>query len=69
MIFTGYYCTQYPLIEQLRGSGLRVDRNSDDKERNVDYMLWLTINDLINTHSQINAPYLIDAPLEVYSLY
>ena len=28
-----------------------------------------TVNDLINAHSQINAPYLIDAPLEVYSLY
>ena len=29
----------------------------------------LTVNDLINAHSQINAPYLIDALLEVYSLY
>ena len=29
----------------------------------------ITVNDLINAHSQINAPYLIDAPLEVYSLY
>ena len=28
-----------------------------------------TVNDLINAHSQINTPYLIDAPLEVYSLY
>ena len=30
-----------------------------------------TVNDLINAHSQINAPYLIDAPppLEMYSLY
>ena len=28
-----------------------------------------TVNDLINAHSQINAPNLIDAPLEVYSLY
>ena len=24
---------------------------------------WGTVNDLINAHSQINAPYLIDAPL------
>ena len=28
-----------------------------------------TVNDLINAHSQINAPYLIDTPLEVYSLF
>ena len=28
-----------------------------------------TVNDLINVQSQINALYLIDAPLEVYSLY
>ena len=28
-----------------------------------------TVNDQKNAHSQINAPYLIDAPLEVYSLY
>ena len=32
-------------------------------------LLTRTVNDLINAHSQINAPYLIDAPLEVYSLY
>ena len=28
-----------------------------------------TVNDLINAHSQINALYLITAPLEVQSLY
>ena len=28
-----------------------------------------TINDLINVHSQVNALYLISAPLEVQSLY
>ena len=37
--------------------------------RIVDLFLPSTVNDLINAHSQINAPYLIDAPLEVYSLY
>ena len=29
----------------------------------------ITVNDLINAHSQINAPYLINAPLEEWSLY
>ena len=33
------------------------------------FYLYSTVNDLINAHSQINAPYLIDTPLEVYSLY
>ena len=28
-----------------------------------------TVNDLTDAHSQINASYLIKAPLEVYSLY
>ena len=28
-----------------------------------------TVNDLMNAHSQINASYLINAPLEVESLY
>ena len=47
---------------QLEGGG-------HDKEVASSKFNTSTVNDLINAHSQTNAPYLIDAPLEVYSLY